>query len=1764
MKKEMKKVCKVLSVFLTVLFVIEILPLQVMAAEFTDVVEQKRFIEDIVNNPTDVENAEAEILYEVEEKRDEYTKVYKKSDGTYTAVKTVEPLHYLNEGVWEEINNSMILNGSIYTNINNLFNVELPENIDENKELTVEKDGYELSFSVDNIENSSAIVENNIVVSDTEFESADKAISQTQSSITYSDIADNTDLQYIVTPNSIKENIIISNKESVKDTYTFTFETNGLDAEKLYDGTIVFKDENSVIKFRIPRPVMTDSNFTFSYDIGVSLTENADDTVALEYIPSIDWTNSSDRVYPITIDPAITVDGEESSFIEDTFVEYDKTKPNLAEQNHANDSLAIITNIPTEGEIDTSIKDIESKLYTKIDTNFFKNLGSDIVFTEVQYIIAGVTTTDGKLFAREITGDWDVNTVTYNTKPKLSSEIIDYYTSPLPEGEEFDDFAYVHFNITKVFNEWFNGKDNKGFAITAAEDTLAIMVINGGSNNTAMVMDYVDLGGYNENLNYHSQSAGRAGTGYVNDFTQSLSVIRDDIYINGDPLPVIIGMTYNSATYNKLASLNYTDMMAYGNKWLPTYLRAYLYNDENYFTYYTDAGSTIDFIRSTDSFGNVIFTEFYSDIYGNHGYQLEYYQASNGNQAYYTVSRPDGYVERFNNNGLLTSITNPDIDEQSILITYDSMYRIDCIMDYGGNKYKYTYNDRNLLSKIEIYVYWSTEKPIAETSYTYDDNNLISVTSYDGELIEYEYDKYGNITSITHTDEFRITYEYDVNGRVTKVTEQALDAENCADGNIITYDRLSSTQIKITDENSDKVYQFNNKGNLLYTTDNTQPNQSTITNENNCIINGDFRNELEGWTIKNYDISPSTINQNGINTLELPAEVDVNCAVSQTVAIDGKKNDTIAVAGWLKGNFTKSSTNNVWLRNLIEESEDPKICNFTNNRYAQIEVSYQYTETNQNGVEKTLSETIVVPFTENIDDWQYVAGGFTLKGDCETVTVLVRYSNNANSALLSNIELTKNGGYKLKYDDGYLVGMSLGLRDVISYTYNTYNVNDKIISKISSVEHNNSSNQKTTMNFLYNNAKLTEIKENGKSKYIFEYEVNEDNEKGNLVKILSSDNRVIRYVDDFGNLSSFTNSHFYSIKNGNTNPIELFDGKKYKTQLYDVDYEVYSDSVEKSEIIVENNKAIGINSTQDWYGRRSSNIVSTKNDLVKVESTFGYDEEHTEFYTLNQVKIYTNNIYSETRNDGFPNNKSFFYEYDDKGNIIKEYDYLSENSMELRYSYEYDEENQLVRYNDNVSTPNRSYSFEYDNDGNLLSKSTYTYTPLETELGEPISIEYYSAISTSFDDATLTWNEQQLESYETTDDNNIITRVAYSYDENGLMTEKKVYIDNVLNETYNYTWAYGKLNNLIYTNEITSTKYTIKYVYDSFNSVQGFILNHTETYLHLKNLQGDIVGIVDASGNIVVSYEYDIWGVPKISYNDTEFSSDNIMRILPLTYRGCCYDYDTGLYYVDNRYYNPSIGRFINANGAQNDALSDLTSNYSLFTYWENHPLWYVDSDMKETINANSIANYLHNKQVTNALTNYFKNTNGFILNQTNYFKNTNGFILNQTEEKLHQYRFGFNQVGDEGCGLVATYNALLLLENQTESEDIIPMSFHDVIREGEQSGLLAYSLGLHPFAIAQFFIKRDYDVNIIFSDFDDIVDNENIENMVNIMHYSHPKGTHYVAIKYEDEIFKGYNTFCNNDSTFDDLEKSIATLRNGQYKGLILISILKNKQQTF
>ena len=81
-------------------------------------------------------------------------------------------------------------------------------------------------------------------------------------------------------------------------------------------------------------------------------------------------------------------------------------------------------------------------------------------------------------------------------------------------------------------------------------------------------------------------------------------------------------------------------------------------------------------------------------------------------------------------------------------------------------------------------------------------------------------------------------------------------------------------------------------------------------------------------------------------------------------------------------------------------------------------------------------------------------------------------------------------------------------------------------------------------------------------------------------------------------------------------------------------------------------------------------------------------------------------------------------------------------------------------------------------------------------------------------------------------------------------------------------------------------------------------------YTYVHNLQGDIVGILDASGSLVVEYSYDAWGKPTAVAGGM---AGTLGALNPFRYRGYVWDEETGLYYLQSRYYNPGICRWINA-----------------------------------------------------------------------------------------------------------------------------------------------------------------------------------------------------------------------------------------------------------
>ena len=136
--------------------------------------------------------------------------------------------------------------------------------------------------------------------------------------------------------------------------------------------------------------------------------------------------------------------------------------------------------------------------------------------------------------------------------------------------------------------------------------------------------------------------------------------------------------------------------------------------------------------------------------------------------------------------------------------------------------------------------------------------------------------------------------------------------------------------------------------------------------------------------------------------------------------------------------------------------------------------------------------------------------------------------------------------------------------------------------------------------------------------------------------------------------------------------------------------------------------------------------------------------------------------------------------------------------------------------------------------------------------------------------------------------------------------------------------------------------YTLYYLYGADGSVEGFIYGNAYYYFQ-KNLQGDIIRICNCLGETVTEYAYDAWG---IITSITGSMASTIGRMNPFRYRGYYYDTETGWYYLNSRYYDPNVGRFLSPDNANLLLASPRAlTDKNLYAYCDNNPVMRTDDN---------------------------------------------------------------------------------------------------------------------------------------------------------------------------------------------------------------------------
>ena len=284
------------------------------------------------------------------------------------------------------------------------------------------------------------------------------------------------------------------------------------------------------------------------------------------------------------------------------------------------------------------------------------------------------------------------------------------------------------------------------------------------------------------------------------------------------------------------------------------------------------------------------------------------------------------------------------------------------------------------------------------------------------------------------------------------------------------------------------------------------------------------------------------------------------------------------------------------------------------------------------------------------------------------------------------------------------------------------------------------------------------------------------------------------------------------------------------------------------------------------------------------------------------------------RENNASTNTTSAWNYDTLGNIesVITYDYTTGDlgNLETGIDYQYTDDGKSGWSRLLTTLVYKTYT--YDAEGNRTTTVNDTKTITYDNIGNPVN----------YLGANLTWRGRQLKKY--VDGS---TTVSYLYDANGLRGSKTV---NGVKSTYTYVG-----DKLVY--ESRSDGKEFYFFYDSYNNLTAirYISGSTDNYYYVTtNLQGDVLGIYTGGGVLLASYEYDAWGNCTVTSHNANFTigEDN-----PIRYRGYYYDSETGLYYLQSRYYDAEIGRFINSDNITDSGSGIL--GYNTFIYCANNPV---------------------------------------------------------------------------------------------------------------------------------------------------------------------------------------------------------------------------------
>lgn len=960
---------------------------------------------------------------------------------------------------------------------------------------------------------------------------------------------------------------------------------------------------------------------------------------------------------------------------------------------------------------------------------------------------------------------------------------------------------------------------------------------------------------------------------------------------------------------------------------------------------------------------NLMFAPKKEDVFCDAYYQYEMniLRDDSGNITSYLLKNGSAYYV-YNISGELVTVTNKYDDKISIerdkekitvqddagrqfVVALDADGNVSTITDPQNGVIRYYYEDGKLIKVVDqagaiIGEYQYSESgmliKVFDESIIYDDGRISECLYDNGAYIKYEYTE-NSIKSIS-SDEKTEIYEYNQFGNIASYTD------SFGDKTIYNYD---SENKLISTEKNEKItykYGYDEFGNITDITDSDDNSNTYVYDSEGRIITEKVGEDFTHYFYDEDDnVSIKVTVDEEYKDIYCSFEYDENFEHYVKVFYTYDSSNLL-LSEEIPSNNTKIQYtydiygNNVKTTTTQTDGEETKVsvCDSTYNLLGQLLT-----------VKSDNSETI----------YMYDAAGKTLLTETDGKYKRTVYDNYGRV-----IQEIDDSEYSTDLDNlpNAYSDNSVGQRyyyDTVGNLVKSINNNDIETDYTYSEKGNLYSKSFDIYDFFYNeNGSCSKININDITIVSCQYQVDDSDKSlkdGEYINRITCANGYVeeQKVDKYGNvLAKYAEGNLYfSITSATENGYTYYENESNyrntissKDNSFEYDLKNSSNFLDVFSYSADSNNETKTITEQHFNGKEFQTIINEdKISFAAPNSSFdssvdGDENSATAKITVNSsVLLSSESSYNEADNiliKSYDNGLLFQNKYDDEGNIVSD-----ENN-----EYSYNDIGELVSSKGKVNS-----FYSYDTRGNMLSKEvngektlySYENNKWQDQLTavNDVELKYDSNGNlTEYGDAKYTWTHGKWLS--TVDDGE--NTYSYKYNSTGIRTSKTINDKTTFFNTLN-----GKILAQYDSNTLNSTEVenTIYFQYNNDTPV-GFVLNDVQ-FFYLTNLNGDVVGITDNNGNLIAEYTYDEWG-KLLSITTAEENNEEQLLIAeknPLRYRGYYYDNETGMYYLQSRYYDPELCRFISADSF-NFIKSTSAISVNAYAYCGNNPLIFSDS----------------------------------------------------------------------------------------------------------------------------------------------------------------------------------------------------------------------------